>query len=120
LSILAAVFNVATCIPILAAQYLAIGAFAILRPAVYAATVDFVGKTFGFKDFGKLQGLMTLTSGVFNLNQYLLNWIALSVCAGDFEAINIAFSVCCCVVGGILALVLWRREQAYLASGASL
>lgn len=71
------------------AQYIGIIFFVVVRPLFYTASNDFCARIFGLSNFGKVSGLMTLTSGVFNFLQYPLSDFSVRVNDGNFFAANL-------------------------------
>ncbi|KAJ3086223.1 hypothetical protein HK102_013400, partial [Quaeritorhiza haematococci] len=82
-------FSVLGMVSDLQIQYASVFIFVFLRPLLYTSGNDFCAKTFGFKTFGRIYGLMNLMAGIVNLTQYAFLYIALDLMSGHFWLVNI-------------------------------
>jgi len=93
LCLMALIFGIFSIIPSLSLQYLSILVFVFMRPLLYTSGNDFSTKTFGFKTFGRVYGLMNLISSIVNFGQYAVEYLVVNVFNGQFIEINIAFTI---------------------------
>ncbi|ORX50404.1 MFS general substrate transporter [Piromyces finnis] len=93
LCFMALIFGIISLIPSLSLQFLSIIIFVFMRPLLYTSGNDFATKTFGFKTFGRVYGLMNLISSVVNFGQYIVEYLVVNVFNGQFAEINIAFTI---------------------------
>ncbi|ORX78926.1 MFS general substrate transporter [Anaeromyces robustus] len=90
---MALLFGILSLIPILPLQFLSILVFVFTRPLLYTSGNDFSTKTFGFKTFGRVYGLMNLISSLVNFGQYAVEYLVVNIFNGQFTEVNIAFTI---------------------------
>ncbi|KAG4107317.1 MFS general substrate transporter [Neocallimastix lanati (nom. inval.)] len=93
LCLMALIFGVLSLIPSLSLQFISIIIFVFMRPLLYTSGNDFSSKTFGFKTFGRVYGLMNLISSIVNFGQYAVEYLVVNVFNGQFIEINFAFTI---------------------------
>lgn len=103
-------FGVLSFIPSIFSQYIAMVIFAIMRPFLYTVINEFSARTFGFKNFGKVYGLLMMISGTFNLIQEVLGKFSLSLDRG-FMIVNISLLVTCLLSSILLSGFLHYRKN---------
>ena len=86
-------FGLLSLVPTFWAQITAISIFVVLRPMFYTCASEFVARVFGFATFGKVYGLITLTSGLFNFVQTWLLELTRSQLDHNFNIVNIGLTV---------------------------
>jgi len=90
---MALIFGIFSLIPSLSLQFMSILIFVFMRPLLYTSGNDFSTKTFGFKTFGRVYGLMNLISSIVNFAQYAVEYLVVNVFNGQFTEVNIAFTI---------------------------
>jgi len=90
---MALIFGILSLIPSLPLQFISIIIFVFMRPLLYTSGNDFSTKTFGFKTFGRVYGLMNLISSIVNFGQYAVEYLVVNIFNGQFTEINIAFTI---------------------------
>ncbi|KAJ8110519.1 hypothetical protein ONZ43_g5848 [Nemania bipapillata] len=108
-----AVIGTLNCLPFLWAGYATVVLFVIFRPLYYSAMSDYATKVFGFRNFGRLYGVITCISGVLSFSQYGLDAIIHGPLDGNPTPINIVLTVAGTAVGLFLTSYVAVKSKEY-------
>ncbi|KAK9248581.1 major facilitator superfamily domain-containing protein [Lipomyces tetrasporus] len=87
--------------PSLIAAYGNIGIFVIYRSLFYTTTSDYSAKVFGFDTFGKVYGLISTISGVFNFAQSAFDHLTHEVLGRDPRPVNVSLLLLSTSIGSL-------------------
>ena len=65
--------------------------FSMSRPFVFGSMAAYIGRIFGFKNFGKLYGLARISGSLATAMNYPLSRFAEESCGGNYYWVNLGF-----------------------------
>ena len=95
------------------AQVGAICIFVVMRPMFYTCASEFVARVYGFTTFGKVYGLITLTSGLFNFIQAWLLDVTRSQLNHDFTYANIGLTTAVFIFASLFPIYITLKHYKY-------
>jgi hypothetical protein len=89
-------------------QVLSFALYAMVRPFLFGSMAAYIGRLFGFKNFGKLYGLMRVMGSLAVSLEYPLQLLSIHTFEGHYRYVNLGF-----VFIGILLFIypvfLWKK-----------
>lgn len=82
--------------------------YALVRPFIFGATAAFIGRVFGFSNFGRLFGINRLSGAIATILQGPLMSLAEHTCGGNYAYVNIGFLVVEILIALIYPYYLWK------------
>eukprot|EP00271_Cylindrocystis_brebissonii_P013127 TRINITY_DN32732_c0_g1_i1.p1 TRINITY_DN32732_c0_g1~~TRINITY_DN32732_c0_g1_i1.p1 ORF type:complete len:522 (-),score=105.28 TRINITY_DN32732_c0_g1_i1:567-2132(-) len=82
--------------------------YALVRPFIFGATAAFLGRVFGFSNFGRLFGVNRLGGALFTALQYPLTSLAERTFGGNYFFVNLGFLCTELFIMIAFPLYLWK------------
>jgi hypothetical protein len=92
-NITALVYGIFTVVPIVQLQFITFVFFSVHRISLFSCMYSAVTELFGFKNFGRVLGLVLFVSAIVSLLQYPLALIVARLCNGSFLYVDLTVLV---------------------------